>query len=54
MVEIEIEILVSSKKEYKAYIKGKTGCWALGDTVNEAVGGLILVHPEEFNIRVIY
>ena len=40
--------------KFHAQIKGRPGCWAAGDTHDEAVGDLIRCHPEEFGIKVEY
>lgn len=33
--------------EYAAFVTGNTALWALGSTPREAIGNLVMTHPEE-------
>ena len=40
--------------KYHAQIKGVSGYWASGDTIDEAVGNLIRTHPEKFGVKLAF
>jgi hypothetical protein len=49
------EIVVEKKfGEFRVHIKGQEGAWAQGVTVLQAVGTLVLDHPQLFNIKINY
>lgn len=49
------EIVVEKKNgEFYAHLKGKSGKWAQGITVMQAVGTLICDHPKVFHIHINY
>jgi len=38
--------------KYHAQIKDRSGVWAAGDNIDDAIGNLIRHHPEEFGVKV--
>lgn len=49
------EIVVEKKfGEFRAHIKGLEGCWAMGKTAPQAIGTLVMDHPEAFSIKINY
>ena len=40
-----------NKPKYHAQIKGMGGYWGCGITREDAIGALIMNHPEKFNIE---
>lgn len=49
------EIVVEKRPhDWKAYIKGEPGYWGNGPTWSAAIGQLVDVYPEKFNIKITY
>lgn len=42
------------RKKFHAQVKGSPGYWDCGRSVAEAVGNLVLSHPEQFGAKVVY
>jgi len=39
--------------DYHACLENHTGIWGCGKTIHEAIGSVIMNHPEKFNLKII-
>lgn len=49
------EIVVEKRyDDWKAYLRSEPGCWGNGTTWSAAIGQLVDIWPEKFNIKITY